>query len=302
MPILRHLLPFVLWLPGLCAQETPSPWLTDHAAAVARAKAEQKPILADFTGSDWCGWCVKLKQEVFDTDAFRTWAATKVVLLELDFPRRTEQAEDLKRQNENLARRYRITGYPTILLLDAEGNRLGQLGYQPGGPAAWTQAADALLAGKGATGPASGVAAAIADAASEGWTADLAAAQKLAETQGRPILAAFTGSDWCRKSQALRSGVFADAAFRSWAREQVVLLEVDFPRRGKQSPALKQQNAALAERLAVLGYPAVLLLDAKGQQLAVLPADAADAAAFVAAAKQALENRGGKGPRSAAGE
>lgn len=116
-------------------------------AADAAAKAK-KPILADFTGSDWCGWCIKLKKEVFSTPEFAAWAKDKVVLLEVDFPRKSPLAEAQKRENEALAEKYKIDGFPTILILSPDGKELGRLGYEEGGPKAWTAAADKILAGK----------------------------------------------------------------------------------------------------------------------------------------------------------
>jgi protein disulfide-isomerase len=99
----------------------------------------------DFTGSDWCGWCIKLKNEVFNTPEFKAWAAKKVVLLELDFPRKAEQSAELKKQNQELAQKFNIEGYPTIIFADANGKQLGQYGYDEGGPAVWTKKADEFL-------------------------------------------------------------------------------------------------------------------------------------------------------------
>jgi protein disulfide-isomerase len=131
---------------GLSAPEEPeAAWLTNYEAVRARAKKERKPILADFTGSDWCGWCIKLKKEVFDTPEFREWAKENVVLLEVDFPRGKAQSEELKRQNKELAAKFGIRGYPTVLFLDARGQVLGRSGYMEGGPAAWIKHADKQL-------------------------------------------------------------------------------------------------------------------------------------------------------------
>ncbi len=109
-------------------------WQTDFEAAKAKAKAEKKLLLVDFTGSDWCIWCKRLHGEVFDKDEFKTEAPKHFILVELDFPRSKELPEDLKAQNDKLAKEYKIRGYPTILLLDPEGQLVAQTGYQPGGP------------------------------------------------------------------------------------------------------------------------------------------------------------------------
>lgn len=122
-------------------------WTVGWKAASEQAAKAKTPILADFTGSDWCGWCVKLKKEVFNTPEFAAWAKDKVVLLEVDFPQNKPQSAAEKKENQALAEKYSIEGFPTILILDASGKQLGKLGYMEGGPKAWTAAADAILAG-----------------------------------------------------------------------------------------------------------------------------------------------------------
>lgn len=112
-------------------------WLESHPQALAEAKKTGRPVLADFTGSDWCGWCIKLKKEVFDTPAFKEWAGKNVVLLELDFPQRKAQVAEIKAQNQKLAQQHGIEGFPTVLILDADGKKLGELGYMAGGPEVW---------------------------------------------------------------------------------------------------------------------------------------------------------------------
>jgi protein disulfide-isomerase len=124
---------------------TPGVWLTNYDEAVRQAKALKLPILADFTGSDWCGWCIKLKGEVFDKPEFKTWAAKNVVLLELDFPRAKPQDAATKAQNRQLSDKYDIQGFPTILFLNPDGKVIGKSGYQPGGPAAWIADAENII-------------------------------------------------------------------------------------------------------------------------------------------------------------
>jgi thioredoxin-related protein len=107
-------------------------WLTDFEAAKKQAAAEKKDILVDFTGSDWCGWCVKLDKEVFSTEAFK--AQKDFVLVALDFPRRKEVPADQKAKNEALMTRWGVRGFPTIILTNAKGEPYARTGYQPGGP------------------------------------------------------------------------------------------------------------------------------------------------------------------------
>jgi thioredoxin-related protein len=121
-------------------------WMTDFEAAQAKAKAENKPLLLDFTGSDWCGWCIRLDEEVFSQAAFREYAADELVLVEIDFPRRTDQPAKLKAQNEALAQKYGIRGFPTILVLSPEGELIEKTGYRRGGPQAYVAHIKEILA------------------------------------------------------------------------------------------------------------------------------------------------------------
>lgn len=121
-------------------------WHDSLTAAIAEAKANDKLILADFTGSDWCHYCVKLKKEVFDTPEFKSWASDNVVLLELDFPKRSQLSPAVREQNEMLKSRFNITSYPTVLLLDAEGNIQAKMGYERGKSSSqWVQLAESKL-------------------------------------------------------------------------------------------------------------------------------------------------------------
>ena len=112
-------------------------WLTDYAKAMAQAKAQNRPVLVDFTGSDWCGWCMKLDREVFSMADFKNYAAAKLVLLKIDFPRRTPLPAAEQAQNEKLASQFGIQGFPTVIVLRPDGARAAQLGYMPGGPKAF---------------------------------------------------------------------------------------------------------------------------------------------------------------------
>lgn len=117
-------------------------WTTDFEAAKAKAKAEKKLLLVDFTGSDWCGWCIKLKKEVFDTELFKKEAPKQFVLVELDFPRGKELPEKVKKQNDELQEKYSISGFPTILILDPAGEVIAKTGYRAGGPEGYVKHLD----------------------------------------------------------------------------------------------------------------------------------------------------------------
>lgn len=108
-------------------------WLTDFESAKAASKESGKPIFALFTGSDWCCWCVALHKEVLKTEAFKAYASKKLVLFEADFPRNKKISKEVQKQNQELAEKYGVQGFPTVLILDAEGKKLSETGYQAGG-------------------------------------------------------------------------------------------------------------------------------------------------------------------------
>ncbi len=109
-------------------------WLTSAPDAQKKAKEAKKIVLLDFTGSDWCGWCMKLKKEVFDTKEFSDYADKNLVLVEVDFPMRKKLPEAQQKANAELQQKFAVRGYPTLVLLDGDGKQIGQLGYMPGGP------------------------------------------------------------------------------------------------------------------------------------------------------------------------
>jgi len=112
-------------------------WLTDAKKAQEQAKVEKKLVLLDFTGSDWCGWCIKLQKEVFSKPQFAEYAKKSLVLVEVDFPRRKKLSEEQQKANMALQEKYKIQGYPTIVVLDGDGKKIGELGYVEGGPKAF---------------------------------------------------------------------------------------------------------------------------------------------------------------------
>jgi len=113
-------------------------WGTDLPAALTQARSENKKVLLDFTGSDWCPWCIKFDHEVLANDEFTAYAKGKLVPVLLDFPRNKPQSETLKQANAALAKKFGVTGYPTYVLLNPAGKELGrQVGYAEGGPGAF---------------------------------------------------------------------------------------------------------------------------------------------------------------------
>lgn len=127
-------------------------WQTNVNKAMEISKKTKKPLLLFFTGSDWCGWCVRLQNEVLKTPEFAAWAKENVVLVELDYPRRTPQTDELKKQNNELQQAFAIQGFPTIYFANATNKEgkvnfegLGNTGYIAGGPKAWISVANEFL-------------------------------------------------------------------------------------------------------------------------------------------------------------
>jgi len=109
-------------------------WETDFEKASAAAGESGMYMLLDFSGSDWCGWCIKLDKEVFSKSEFKKFAEKNLVCVLVDFPRGKKQDDALKAQNRALAKKYEIEGYPTVIILAPDGSLAGRTGYQPGGP------------------------------------------------------------------------------------------------------------------------------------------------------------------------
>ena len=120
---------------ALFATSTPEGWTDDFDAAKARAKSEGKLILVDFSGSDWCGWCKKLDKEVFATPEFLSSVTNDYVLVMVDSPsNKSLLSEKAKEQNPKLVRKYKVSGYPTVLIMDSDGKVVEKAGYRRGGP------------------------------------------------------------------------------------------------------------------------------------------------------------------------
>lgn len=128
-------------------------WETDINKAISVSNKSKKPMLLFFTGSDWCGWCIRLQKEVLKTPEFATWAKKNVVLVELDYPRSKPQTDQIKAQNNGLQQTFGIQGFPTVYFATAKVNAkkvpaftaMGSTGYVAGGPKAWLDVANGIL-------------------------------------------------------------------------------------------------------------------------------------------------------------
>ena len=154
---MKHLLTVLLIALSLnCfAQQKELVWHTDLNKAINISVKTEKPLFMFFTGSDWCGWCKRLVKEVFVKPEFATWATNNVVLVELDFPRRTKLPEATQKQNRELAQLFGVRSYPTGWFVTPEitagkvnFNKLGSQGYVAGGPKAWIAGANNILKNK----------------------------------------------------------------------------------------------------------------------------------------------------------
>jgi len=137
---------------SLAIQAQELKWETDINKAISVSNKTKKPMLLFFTGSDWCGWCIRLQKEVLKTPEFATWAKKNVVLVELDYPRSKPQSDVIKNQNNGLQQIFGIQGFPTIYFATAKvkGGKpsytgIGSTGYVAGGPKAWLEVADGIL-------------------------------------------------------------------------------------------------------------------------------------------------------------
>jgi protein disulfide-isomerase len=135
-------------------------WYNDLTKAIPLSLSTNKPLLLFFTGSDWCGWCIRLQREVFAYDAFKKWTDENVILVELDFPRRKQLPQNILQQNRELQQIFGVRGYPTVWLVTPQvvkstdpnnpADKInffkhGSLGYVAGGPDKWIPSANKFL-------------------------------------------------------------------------------------------------------------------------------------------------------------
>jgi protein disulfide-isomerase len=240
-------------------------WLTVLDNPLVKAKAGDKLMLVDFTGSDWCGWCKKFKEETLDTPAFRDYAQKNLVLVEVDFPKQTPQDDAVKKANAAWKQRFQVDGFPTFLLINSDFKVIGrQGGYAPGGPDAFIQELEGWKARQPAAKPA---AVEQADADAGQWLTDLPQAQAKAKAQNKMVLMDFEGSDWCPWCMKLKSEVFNQPEFIEYAKKNLVLVEVDFPRKTPLSDEQHRANSELSDKYKVQYFPTVILLDGDGNTL-----------------------------------
>jgi len=122
-------------------------WVQSLEQAVAESQSSGKPIMLVFSGSDWCSYCQLLEHEVFQTPEFELWSSQNVIKVMVDFPQYQTLSPEVAAQNENLKQHFAayMKGYPTVLMLEANGSVIGRTGYVAGGPNPWITKADSIL-------------------------------------------------------------------------------------------------------------------------------------------------------------
>lgn len=114
------------------AAEAKRGWDENYAQALSEAKQEKKDVLLNFTGSDWCGYCIKLDEAVFSKADFQRLAKGSLKLVEIDFPQGKPQSREVQQQNERLQSQFNVQGFPTIILVDPQGREQARWeGYNP---------------------------------------------------------------------------------------------------------------------------------------------------------------------------
>jgi thioredoxin-related protein len=133
---------------SLACARAESAWTTDYKKAQEEAKTSHKLLLLDFTGSDWCGFCFQLDKAILSQPQFKDYANKNLVLVEIDFPRRKAQSVETRKQNAELAARYEVVGFPTLVVLNGEGKTVWRYdGLYTGGIAAFLAELDKVRKG-----------------------------------------------------------------------------------------------------------------------------------------------------------
>jgi thioredoxin-related protein len=138
----------VLGLLGAVSARADSAWGTNYKKAQEEAKASNKLVLLNFTGSDWCGYCIQFDRLILSQPQFKDYAAKNLILVEIDFPRQKPQNVETRKQNQELAERYQVEGFPTLIVLNGEGKTVWRFdGFYTAGVAAFLAELDKVRKG-----------------------------------------------------------------------------------------------------------------------------------------------------------
>ncbi len=295
-------------------------WYVHFDDASAAARRENKKILLLHTGSDWCGWCKRLSKDVLSKDEFKSFVNGKFILLYFDSPSARHPMKKAQRDHvKHTERKLGISGgYPCTFILDAQGKVLGRIGgYRKldqylkalavyvgsGQESAAVPAAGWVSANKRPNYQVAGKKAGVASTGSiktvapqhwlkgpdPAWYIHLDDAVAAAQRSGRKIYALHTGSDWCPPCKNLEKNILSKSSFKKFARENLILLFVDAPRRKPIPDDQKAYNRQLAGKLKFgNGVPSILLLDSDGNTLGRI-GGRSSVANHIKAIKKALE-------------
>ena len=241
-------------------------WHLTLESAQASAAKKNKKIYVLFTGSDWCGFCVKLKKEVLTNGRFKSYAKKNLELVYIDFPRK-KKSMPAEQREYNSALRQKLGGgggVPSALILDASGKVIGKVsGYRPlkqymaslQNPTPFTGRNERRVLKP--TGP---------SVPPPGWHTSLETALEKAKAGNRKVLVLRTGSDWCPPCMRLEREALSSKEFKKFAEKHLELVFLDSPRRKTISPEQKAYNAKTAQALKMgNGVPSLVIVDASGK-------------------------------------
>jgi thioredoxin-related protein len=237
-------------------------WHYSIEDALSLAKQSDKNVFVFFTGSDWCSWCDKLNEEVFDHKIFKDYVNDNMIMVYLDFPQSNILTPSQKEYNNSKQQEYKIAGYPSVLILDADGEVLIQSGYREGGPAKYVRFLEESLNWVDDDSNDTYV-----DAAGLVWQKNLTKAIDIARKEDKSIFVNFTGSDWCVWCHRLRDEVFLKPEFKEFSLENLVLVQFDFPQSITLPAGEENYNRSMMQKFGVRGFPTLFLLDSEGRTI-----------------------------------
>ena len=229
-------------------------WLVDMDEGKREAAASGKPMLAIFTGSDWCPTCMRLDEEIINHSEFAEYVNDAFVCVKIDV---LSDMMDGKIPNpyEAVMEEYQVTAYPSVLILDSAGKVVARKGGQDGGPVPYVEMLKGVVEriGEGAGG--------------SDWLVDFDVAKQKAQETGKPLLVAFTGSDWCGYCIALEDEVFAHDEFMNFAKGVFVCVKIDVVS-DMMNGVIPNPYEGVIQQYQIGGYPSVLIMDPQGTVLA----------------------------------
>jgi protein disulfide-isomerase len=234
-------------------------WHDNIENALQKAKAENKLVFVFFTGSDWCSWCDKLTEEVFDHQEFQNYVNDNMVMVKLDFPRAEILSPEQKQYNNQKQMQYNIQGYPSVIILDALGSVKVQTGYREGGPEKYVQFLEESVNWQMDDSNATWI-----DDQGLVWQKNLENALEIAKKDNKFIFVNFTGSDWCVWCTRLTDEVFSKPEFVDFSQNNLVLVRFDFPKKKSIPAGEENYNMQKAQQFGVRGFPTLFLLDQQG--------------------------------------